>query len=266
MERIILAAMFLLMSSNAYAQLPPIVDEDFVKVMVPVGKTRQTGAFDTIWRLDSWVFNSSEQRITISHGRPVCPIMCAGGRPSVPPRRLDPLELIPNVGSITPNGFFVYFPRAHEKDLTFHVRMVLETQDGDVPSVEVPIVHERDFRTAPIVLIEVPNSAERRVMLRVYESTGGPRTVARIRVFASSGIEILSERVVSLSRGTVGGDEFPMYSGVAQMPLSDLIDLSTAPEQLRIEVTGESPEDLPIWAFASITENDTQHVTLITPQ
>ena len=175
-------------------------------------------------------------------------------------------ELIPNVGSITPNGFFVYFPRAHEKDLTFHVRMVLETQDGDVPSVEVPIVHERDFRTAPIVLIEVPNSAERRVMLRVYESTGGPRTVARIRVFASSGIEILSERVVSLSRGTVGGDEFPMYSGVAQMPLSDLIDLSTAPEQLRIEVTGESPEDLPIWAFASITENDTQHVTLITPQ
>ena len=178
-----------------------------------------------------------------------------------------PLELIPNAVSSTPNGFFVYFPRAHEKDLTFHVRLVLETPDGYRPSVEVPIVHERDFRVAaPAVLIDVPNSSQRRVMLRVYESTGGPRTEARIRVFPLSGTEILAERVIPLSRGTIGGDDFPLYSGVAQMPLSDLIDLSTAPERLRIEVTAENPVDLPIWAFASITENDTQHVTLITPQ
>ena len=264
--RAILATTLLLLSSALNAQPGlPYFDEAYERVVIPVGEVRQSGAFGTTWRLDAWVFNSTDDRVTLSQGRPVCTIMCSGGRPSVKPG-VSRIELFDNIFSNAPNGMFLHFPREHSEDLTFHVRLVLETPDGDRPSVEIPIIRERDFRTAPIVLLDVPNNPDRRVMLRVYEATGERPVAARIRVLPLEGVDAIADRIMFLAPGTAVGDDFPTHTGVAQVPLADLIDLSSAPERLRIEVTASTPEDLPLWAFASITENDTQHVTLITPQ
>jgi hypothetical protein len=52
--------------------------------------------------------------------------------------------------------------------------------------------------------------------------------------------------------------------GYVQLPLSGLPMLQ-GKERIRLEITSDAPE-LRYWAFVSVTNNETQHITIITAE
>jgi hypothetical protein len=133
----------------------------------------------------------------------------------------------------------------------------LETQ-----GTELPIVREAEFRIEPTNLVGITVADRFRHTLRIYafEPTVAAVKVWRIRSGAADAL--LKERTVVLD-GVI--DRYtPAY-----VQLSDLVthEEGTAGlfNAIRIEVTPLT-SDTPLWAFASVTHNETQHITTITPQ
>jgi hypothetical protein len=105
-------------------------------------------------------------------------------------------------------------------------------------------------------LAAVPAETAFRPMLRIYDFDALPESRVRIRIFAFESNELLvDEEVRLISPGT----QFPGYARFTAFP--------EVPEgtRVRIRIDALTP-DLRLWAFVSITNNETQHVTLVTPQ
>lgn len=133
----------------------------------------------------------------------------------------------------------------------------------------VPIVLGDDAFYGEIVSItDIPNSPEFRSMLRIYGVPEGSRGEATVRIFEVGAAEetddalgdrLLADFQVALSPAPLDPSHTP---GLAQIPLWTRPELQ-AVERVRVEIRG-SP-DLGLWAMVSATNNDTQHVTILSP-
>jgi hypothetical protein len=88
---------------------------------------------------------------------------------------------------------------------------------------------------------------------------------ARVRIFDQATDVELANVVVTLSpRSPDSG--LPFVPGFAQLPsLTEQFPQLVAAPLVRITVEPLT-EDLRFWAFVSVTNSETQHVTLVTPQ
>lgn len=111
----------------------------------------------------------------------------------------------------------------------------------------------------PARLIDVPLTAGFRVMLRVYGLTRDAGS-ATVRVFNPETNALLHTMPLELTPPSHGFPLMPQprYAQIAL--LESLPELSGVP-RVRIEVDGED-----VWALASVTHNESQHVTLVSPQ
>jgi hypothetical protein len=145
--------------------------------------------------------------------------------------------------------------------------------------VEIPVVRESDFRVKPLSLLDIPTDSSFRVALRIYGLDGfGQFGSAEhhflIRAFDLGTNALLAERAVTAEvvepiatppRPVTRPAMFQMFDVRGAMP-----EVAAA-QRIRIEVIPISV--LPVvpapvslfWAFASITDNETQTVTLVTP-
>jgi hypothetical protein len=77
---------------------------------------------------------------------------------------------------------------------------------------------------------------------------------------------MIAERRIRIDEGLSLSDrDFPPYSGFGFLALSDLLPPGTTAERIRVEVLPSAP-DRRIYAFASITDNATQDIILVTPE
>ncbi|MHB0969207.1 MAG: hypothetical protein ACYC7A_00045 [Thermoanaerobaculia bacterium] len=136
---------------------------------------------------------------------------------------------------------------------------------------EIPVVRENAFRTGRISLPQVPLDARFRPMLRIYDVDRHGGSVA-IRFFDDDGV-LLSEESVELIVPV--GNQHPDPSGPATPDFyypawAQVSDFVARHPQLadhdRVRIEVEPPAGVHFWAFISVTNNETQHVTLITPQ
>jgi hypothetical protein len=136
---------------------------------------------------------------------------------------------------------------------------------------EMPVVLEDDAFRQTIHLLDVPVSKEFRSLLRVYDfgpSRDVPKTV-RYRVFeARTAVynpvrwpvapdRLLASGVMQLRVANLG-----FHPGYVALPL-DHLDLDV--ERVRVEIEPQD-QDGRLWAFISVTNNTTQHVTTVVPQ
>lgn len=77
-----------------------------------------------------------------------------------------------------------------------------------------------------------------------------------------TGVEIGVRQVV-LERQIKGGGFFDF--SYAQFDLAEVIPAAAAADRIRLEIEGAGVS-LRLWSFVSVTHNETQRVTLITPQ
>jgi hypothetical protein len=209
----------------------------FERVLIPV-IYNGPGAKGSLWTTDVLVRNPNEWQVPLWPQK-----MVAAQRP----QRID---------EEAPHGLFLFVPRSE----TLHFAATVRGR-ADAIGAEMPIVRENDFRSVPFELIDIPAQPQFRQTLRIYS----PDAAGRVRVLAydmHNGVPFHEKYIELTPSGSVDRPAFAVISDFA----AAFRGFSGGPTQrvgLRIEpdVAGAR-----LWAFVSVTDNDTLDVRLITPQ
>ena len=245
-------------AEDALVRAPVLGDYDralFERILVPV-LSSGPGAFGSQWTTDVWVENANEHdvmffRSPFQAGPCASPIGCPVPVPAGESKKIEFGQW--------PNGLYLYPPRGSGADLRINALVRDLSRQAEALGTEMPIVRESDFRNR-VVLLNVPSDARFRVALRIYAHPGDRPVRVPVRIFRMHGSEPFVERTIDLVRR--GDPSEPM-----SFTFGDILTQLQIPsaDPMWIEIGGESMIS-EIWAFAAITNNSTQHVTVISPQ
>lgn len=211
----------------------------FERVLVPV-LYNGPGAFGSQWETDVVMTNVS------AHAFGVLPAVSA------------PLRSETSLQTLFGNraaGLVLFIPRANDVRFTSHIRDV--SRDAAQWGTEMPIVRESDTRSR-IVLRNVPLDPRYRLQLRVYGIDG-----VRIPVSLFAGT---ARREIGL-RGPCTASAMPCNSSdpaYASVDLQQLFPTLSGKQTITLEQPAQHP--MRLWAFVTVTNNETQHTTMISPQ
>jgi hypothetical protein len=220
----------------------------YERVLVPV-LYEGGGAYGSEWATEAVMINASPSpaHFVPEAARPLT---------SLGPRSRVSLDGFGN----RPSGLVLFVPRGF--DIRFGSVIRDRSRDESQWGTELPVVRERDTRTA-LTLANVPFDPRYRVQLRIYEIDGA---AVDVQVTASRGEQLATKGYVvpaACSEPPCSGNR-PSYRAV------DLTgELSSLVGKGRFDVTVTntrgwmSPR---MWAFITVTNNETQHVTVISPQ
>lgn len=262
----LLAATLLAFLCGSYANAQEFNRADFEQILVPVAYTGpMEGAHGSLWDTELWIRNISGEPIIFGQGRPTCPICPGDGIQRLAP--LTTLRLRYHASEASRSGILLYVEKARSKDvvLTVHAQDISRAQVDW--GTELPVVREAQFSDGrAIELLNVAHEPSYRVSLRMYGMT--PSTThgeMRVLVFPiDSNVPVFDQTV------TLTGLKFHVDPEFSWHPTYvDIHDLSSklpaaAPAKLRIRIEPKNAGQY--WAFATVTHNATQHVTVVSPQ
>jgi hypothetical protein len=234
-------------------------DHPYEKLLVPIiVHSPVPGAFGSRFVTRLIVHNDSAQAVRVDQG---------GGHMCLIPGCLNwvaPGTHQPNVwasGLVGGRGAFIWVDSSQMHHLTFQLRVQDLSRQESTWGTELPIVRERDFVDDRLTLVDVPDSENFRQTLRVYDADGIRNAIVMVRFYDQASEALLLEVPVQLER--IGS--YPPDPSQAQVAFwtDDFADLRPA-ERLRIVIEPVTP-GIRLWAFVSITHNETQHITTITP-
>jgi hypothetical protein len=154
----------------------------------------------------------------------------------------------PGVGRL----FFV--PAAHAGELAANLRVTDITRQAQSHGVEVPVVRLRDFSSTRIVLLGVPVDPRFRNTLRIYGLPGGTQTV-KVTVNGATTVVPLHQPASIYE---------PSYAQFTAFPANPASPGGTVTVAVDPSADGTAAPTA-IWAFVSVTNNDNQQITLVTP-
>lgn len=142
-------------------------------------------------------------------------------------------------------GRFIEVPRAQKDDLSLSLRVSDTSRSAENFGTEIPVVRTTDFYRKTFGLAGVPLDARFRNTLRLYAT--GPTTVSLL-----IGNDIHD---VELRAGQHAFD--PAYAQFTAFPAG------TGTVQVLVSGKENGPA---VWGFITVTNNETQHITTITPR
>jgi IPT/TIG domain len=259
-----------------YSDLAPIPDlSKMERVLLPSYNCSLKGAQGSLWCAEIAAFNASDEA---SVAYPVYPDAHYGSTISafsIPARRYTHLELL-ITGAFTEiaprSARVLYIDSGHADALRLNLRIFDRSRTTTTWGTEVPVVRERDLRSDAVELFPVPLDPLFRQSLRIYDPFRTGNAQVEVRFFVTRTGERVATRTATLpvyERTLPYGGVDQSFPGLAELNnlMIDVPELAVVPstEQLRIEVVPVTP-GLRFWAMVSLTNNDTQHVTLLTPQ
>ena len=170
--------------------------------------------------------------------------------------------------AIIPNGNpgrFIYVPDAEANLFAMTLRAFDESRRAGNYGTQLPIVRESDFTQERIVLPDVPMNPPFRNTLRIYSTDAttvnvwfeGPEIIGSPTIIPPAGVE------VELRAGLNEFDPaYAQFTKFERYPYN-LAVVVESPHCPRCTPPLIGPK---IWAFITVTNNDTQHITTITPQ
>jgi hypothetical protein len=228
----------------------------FDRILVPV-LSAGPGAFGSQWTTDVWVENANEHdvmffRSAFQAGPCASPLGCPVPLAATEVRKIEFGQW--------PSGLYLFPPRGSAAELRINALVRDLSRQGDALGTEIPIVREDDFRNR-IILLNVPSDSRFRVALRIYAHPTTRPIQIPLRIYRMNGDEPIVERSMTLLPPTN-----PAYEP-SNVTIGDILTQFQIPsaDPMWIEIGG-SPVSPEIWAFAAITNNTTQHVTVISPQ
>jgi hypothetical protein len=254
-------------ASSASAQPSPA---DYEQVLVPITSTDIAGSNGSRWITETWIANTSNEAADVlgPYLSPITspPVAVAlhlpiGSSMTLP----QPQSLAPKPGR---EGELLGVPRVLGRKIAFNSRVHDTSRQAQTLGTEVPIVRENEFADS-VMLLNVPGDSRYRLLLRIYTRTSDASV--RVRAEIPPGFHAiidppslaLFEQVIHLdppaSSGAAGANASFGVPGYAQ------IAIPTSGVPMQVRVTSESGSANNIWAFLSITNNETQDVTLVTP-
>jgi hypothetical protein len=229
------------------------------------------GAFGSRWRIDQGIYNGNdvdlEAPVDFMNFEHNCPTLCTTG-PNIAALRVSP---IPAMEPFTrsPN-WLIHVRKPLDTALRFSLRVRDVSRQEENWGTELPVVHEREF-TPRVQLFDIPLQPRFRQTLRVYALPQGTTccTDVTIRFYSidlnSNTNTLLHEMTAKLilPPASAGSPEFPAQPETVELSFLGNIPQLAGTDRVRIEIDGGTR---PIWAYATITNNETQAVTVVSPQ
>lgn len=238
---------------------------NFTPVLVPLTSNGLSGAHGSIWFSELSIFNASAAEMVLP-GPWAVPISAPIDAPwVVDPLRTDSPPLAQRPGY---EGAFVYVPNPLVQAAKMSLRVRDTSENATSWGAEVPVVR-REHVGGGVLLMDIPTDPRYRGTLRIYGWTAAPMRV-RVSVYAEHDSRLIEEYETDL-RGIVTAEfdpmpRFPAYAAIN--PLTTVVRAADLKVRIAISNMGEvvSPPPPPIWAFVSITSNESQQVTVVTPK
>lgn len=244
MKRALVSAALVLLCSSARAEAP----EGYERVVLSLAPSYALCAHFSRYDTRLHVFNDGGAR----EATPVCfAENCAEVAPHTAATISGPL-------TTNPLPVFAYVPR--EAADSMHLKLMVESTNHGIHDrafTEVPVIRERDFRRR-MQLLGVRVDEGFRVTLRIYGLDVPDGALSALRIFDMDTNQLLYEQIYGFQR-------FPNAPSVAMECDIGVIGWWIAGRNLRLEVES-SGDDVPIYAFVSVTDNATQRFTVITPR
>jgi len=227
----------------------PLDTTNFERVLLPIvlfGTAAAPGAFGSMWKAEATFHNRSASDVPIVAPNcnplilsPCAPFILQSGATVI-----EPLYGFP--------GTFAALPRGNLNDIDISLRIYDVSRQSQTWGTSLPVVRATQFKPA-VRLIGVPTDPRFRLTLRIYGyGEAGPTNV---RVYDPGSTQPLGNVNVDLQ----GHD--PAYLQLDPLAFPGI----APPPTVRIEISSASDPPKPIWAFISVTNNETQHVTVIAP-
>jgi hypothetical protein len=194
--------------------------------------------------------------------------------PSVPPASTGTGGIVTDANGL--RGTFLYVERSRLSDVQMALRVRDLSRASQTWGTNVPIVSEDRFRSGPFSIIDIPNDADFRSTLRIYSLDSFDATPVLLRLYgrtdapAASPFAFTTDTLLGEATVTLAVESIPTNTPYPTRPaFRELSDLSVignpkGHHQLRLEVTSLR-EGKRLWAFVSVTNNSTQHVTVLEP-
>lgn len=229
------------------AAAPP--EPSYERILIPLTGSDVPGVRGALWR--------TETTALIASNVPLAILPAADrhlGRPYVMP------------SADSPNGVFLHVPRGDAAKVRIDSRVYDVSRSEQTAGAEIPIVREGEFTSSPIAITGIPLAPHYRHTLRVYDRDGrGGRVAIRIYGDAEQAPRVALTGTLALppQARRLEGD-LPSHPAYLQLDPAQVASLAGA-SKLRIDV--EPLDDgLSIWAFISVTNNETHHVTTFSAQ
>jgi hypothetical protein len=263
----LLPLLFLTLSLSAQ----PAFDDTYERFLLPVYLPTVTGPFGSEFHSQLTLRNRSTTDTYHVYGIEAwcgANILCPEPDPNVP------VEIVPyGQGSpyddgpvLIPNGMpgrFMYVPQAEAELVAMTLRAFDSSRSNTNYGTQLPTPRTRDFTRGRVVLPDVPMGSAFRKTLRIYST----RETAVMISF--EGPEIIGSPPIgppppAFANLRPGLNVFdPAYAEFADFPLHGT-NVSVVVEALECICSPPIPTP-PIWAFITVTNNETQHITTIAP-
>lgn len=244
MRKLILVIVMCFAAQQTSAQgFPPLE-----RILLPLFAEQTPGAYGSLWATEVWIYNDNDKPAGVGNLFP------PDGSNILPKQSRSAVGYGPGPArSITVLADEA--PRLH-----FNLRVRDRSRQAQTAGTEIPVVRESEFLSGKVILLNVPAEERFRQMLRVYQFVGNgqaPGSV-RVRFFRIGNVPdaLVHEETLFLD---APGQSPLAYAQSALNPA--ILDASA----VRIEMESLSPS-MRYWGFVSVINNETQHVTTITPQ
>ncbi len=217
------------------ASADPVV---FEPILFPLS-FQGPGAFGSQWTTESFLFQNGSRSFFRD------PLPCSGCTNVM---TLGSKQL---TNDSNPWGHVLYAIRGTTSALDFASRIRDTSRQAQTAGTEVPVARETDFRSQ-LRFQNVPADARYRATLRLWSLSGGPN-------FAL-GVDATPSQQGTLSVSAIPGTSMSFGS-------LDVTSLLAGGSPTSLTVSSSSAlNTASIWGIVSITNNDTQQVTIISPQ
>ncbi len=242
-------------------------DPNYERVLVPLAAASTAGVHESRWTVETLFLYTGDDVVEIRPRTYICLITCVDPAsrerilPGQPPRRL--------AISGSP-GLFLYLPRRHAGQFVFQSVVFETSRASSASGTAIPVARDCEFRPSAH-LLRVPLASGSRTLLRIYGVPEAVDPIVTVRYFAPlhpadpfTPVALVREETVQLRSQPAQDGLFLRPSFAAIAHVESIPELSPY-DAVWIEIAAGSP-GLRVWAIASVTDNGTQHVTLIAPQ
>jgi hypothetical protein len=159
-------------------------------------------------------------------------------------------------------GRFVFAPVDAVGSLPMNLRVFDVTRADENFGTEIPIVRESQFATNVFTLVGVPADPRFRNTLRIYSDMPG-----EVLVTVGNLPPVRVELEGGFSLGNLDPDDLftPAYGAFTNFPTSGAPVRVTVEADDPILIISLLPFERKLWGFITVTNNDTQAITTITP-
>jgi hypothetical protein len=226
------------------------------------------GAFGAQWRTDFWMRNNGSGVATLAPWScppdqacpAIFPLTSALG-PGLSLHNLPPLFLPPDGNP----SRMLFVLRPGSDAVSFNLRFADVSRFAIDGGAEMPVVRESELLTEPAQLFNIPLGSPFRVTLRIYDVEYSSSDF-RVTIYPQSETDAPAVHQIQLTASSQHFGPFRAKASYAQFDITSLLVLEkTWPATARIQIEPLTAGNR-FWAFASITNNESQIVTLVTPQ